>query len=144
MHHGRFPHVTAVVAMVRDFKNVRVFLVEDEYLLAAVLQRDLETVGFHVFGPYTTLEAAQAAVGAEGYDLAIIDINLHGQLAYPIADELLKQGVPLIMLTGYELLDLPKRYRDVTKLSKPYDIAVTLRTIERLLDTRDKQAPPAS
>lgn len=129
--------------MARSFKDVSVFLVEDEYLLAAVLQRDLETVGFRVFGPYTTLEAAQAAVGAERYDVAIIDINLHGQLAYPIADELLKRDVPLIMLTGYELLDLPKRYRDVTKLSKPYDIAVTLRTVERLLDERDKQKPPA-
>jgi len=120
--------------MARDFKNVSVFLVEDEFLLAAVLQRDLEQHGFRVFGPYTTLEAAQAAVGAEQYDLAIMDINLHGQLAFPVVDELLKRNVPLIMLTGYEFLDLPKRFRAITKLSKPYDLDVTLRTVELILD----------
>jgi DNA-binding response OmpR family regulator len=123
--------------MARDFKNVSVFLVEDEFLLAAVLQRDLEQRGFRVFGPYSTLEAAQAAVGAESYDVAIMDINLHGQLAFPVVDELLKRDVPLIMLTGYEFLDLPKRFRDITRLSKPYDIDVTLSTVERLLDKRD-------
>ena len=123
--------------MARDFKNVSVFLVEDEFLLAAVLQRDLEQHGFRVFGPYTTLEAAQAAVGAERYDIALMDINLHGQLAFPVVDELLKRDVPLIMLTGYEFLDLPKRFRAITRLSKPYDLDVTLRTVEHLLDARE-------
>ena len=54
----------------RTFQNVRVFLVEDEFLVGSALQSDLEARGFHVFGPFPTLALAQAAVGADEYDVA--------------------------------------------------------------------------
>ncbi len=119
--------------MKHNFQNIRVFLVEDEFLVASALQEDLEARGFHVFGPYPTLALAQAAVGAERYDVAIIDMNLRGQLAYPVADELMKRNVPLIILTGYSIPDLPERFRDVMQLSKPYNIGATLQAVEKLL-----------
>jgi DNA-binding response OmpR family regulator len=117
----------------RNFNNVRVFLVEDEFLIASALQEDLEARGFHVFGPYPTLALAQAAVGAERYDVAIIDMNLRGELAYPVADELLRRNVPLIILTGYSIPDMPERFRRVPQLTKPYDIGMTLQAVEKLL-----------
>jgi DNA-binding response OmpR family regulator len=117
----------------RDFHNVRVFLVEDEFLVASLLQEDLEARGFHVFGPYPTLALAQAAVGAERYDVAIIDMNLRGQLAYPVADELMRRNVPLIILTGYSLPDMPARFKDVMILSKPYNLGITLRAVDKVL-----------
>ncbi|HZP98675.1 MAG TPA: response regulator [Reyranella sp.] len=124
--------------MNRDFRNIRVFLVEDEFLVASALQEDLEARGFHVFGPYPTLALAQAAVGAERYDVAIIDMNLRGQLAYPVADELMRRNVPLIILSGYSIPDMPVRFKDVLRLIKPYDIDATLGAIEKVL------GPPAS
>ena len=119
--------------MQHNFQNVRVFLVEDEFLVASALQADLEARGFHVFGPYPTLALAQAAVGAERYDVAILDMNLRGQLAYPVADELMKRNVPLIILTGYSIPDLPERFRNVMQLSKPYNIGATLQAVEKVL-----------
>lgn len=119
--------------MNRDFRNVRVFLVEDEFLVASALQEDLEAKGFHVFGPYPTLALAQAAVGAERYDVAIIDMNLRGELAYPVADELMRRNVPLIILTGYSIPDMPARFQGVMKLNKPYEIGATLRAVEKVL-----------
>ncbi len=119
--------------MDRDFRNVRVFLVEDEFLVASALQEDLEAKGFHVFGPYPTLPLARAAVGAERYDVAIIDVNLRGELAYPVADELMQRNVPLIILTGYTTSDIPARFKDVVKLAKPYNISATLRAVDQVL-----------
>jgi DNA-binding response OmpR family regulator len=120
----------------RTFPNVRVFLVEDEFLVGSALQSDLEARGFHVFGPYPTLALAQAAVGADQYDVAIIDMNLKGQLAYPVADELIRRGVPLIIQTGYSIPDLPARFRKVLTVPKPYDIEATLDAVERVLAGR--------
>ena len=117
----------------RDFRNIRVFLVEDEFLVASALQEDLEARGFHVFGPYPTLALAQAAVGAERYDVAIIDMNLRGQLAYPVADELMRRNVPLIILSAYSIPDMPSRFRGVMRLTKPYNIDATLSAVEKVL-----------
>ena len=127
--------------LTRDFRNVRVFLVEDEFLMASTLQEDLEAEGFQVFGPYPTLALAQAAIDVDRYDVAIIDVNLRGQLSYPIADELMRRNVPLIILTGFALRDLPDRFRKVLKLSKPYNLAATLRAVDKVLGGKPA-APP--
>jgi len=122
------------ITLNHDFRNVRVFLVEDEFLVGSALQEDLEAQGFHVFGPYPTLPLARAAVGAERYDVAIIDVNLRGELAYPVADELMQRNVPLIILTGYTTANMPARFKDVVKLAKPYNVSATLDAVQKVLD----------
>lgn len=99
---------------------LRVLVVEDEFLVAIVLEQDLKTFGINVVGPYSCLDAATEAARKEAYDLAILDINLNGKMVYPLAEELIERGKPFLFLSGYESVHLPERLRTVPRLSKPY------------------------
>src|SRR5579859_436 len=104
----------------------RLLLVEDEFLLSTVLSADLQTAGYDVLGPFATVTEALDAVQAETFDGAILDINLRGELVYPLAEELARQGIPFLFLSGYETINMPVRFRDHARLSKPADPAVLM------------------
>lgn len=111
----------------------RVFVVEDEVLLALSLEDDLHDAGFSMLGPYTTLANALQASRYESFDLALLDVNLHGQAVFPLADELIARNVPVVLLTGYGAADLPERYRALPRLQKPYEPSMLLRELHRLV-----------
>lgn len=120
----------------------RIFVAEDEFLVAVLLEQDLQSAGYEVAGPFTRLPEAIAAAERETLDLALLDMNMNGQMAYPVADCFLARGTPLLLLSGYGAMDLPERLRGVPRVSKPYDKATLLREIERLLPRQ--RAAPAS
>jgi PAS domain S-box-containing protein len=111
-------------------RGKRVLLVEDEFFLRLELEEWLRSAGCTIIGPFSALEPArhQAARG-EPIDLAILDANLNGQMVYPLADDLLARGVPVIFLTGYEKASLPARFRVIPQVSKPYDPAALIKEI---------------
>lgn len=80
-------------------------MVEDEPVLAIDAAMILDDLGMRVIGPFATLEQGLASAEAEMIDLAMLDVNLRGQMSYPIADILARRGVPLIFATGYESVD---------------------------------------
>jgi DNA-binding response OmpR family regulator len=84
-----------------DLSGKRVLLVEDEYYIADELRRTLEAAGAEVVGPISTLAGASAALDEGAFDCAVIDLNLHGQRALPIADRLLDDGKSFAIATGY-------------------------------------------
>ena len=112
------------------------FVVEDEFLLACSLAEELKAFGHTVIGPYgDRVRAAQASRG-QVFDLAILDINLAGDMVYPLADELAGRNIPFIFLTGYGTLSLPARFRACRRLSKPYDVAELMQEVERVSEKR--------
>jgi CheY-like chemotaxis protein len=111
----------------------RILIAEDEFLVAVLLEQDVTEAGYRVIGPFTRFPEALDAVRRGGFDLALLDINMNGQMAYPLADELLTRGVPFIFLSGYGAQDLPERFRDCPRISKPYDASTLLREIARLI-----------
>lgn len=111
--------------------GLRVFVVEDEFLLSLSLQDDLADAGCSVIGPYATLAAAIEASRRETFDIAVLDVNLDGQPSYPVADELRRRGIPFVLLTGYGIADLPERLAGAPHVSKPYDPNVLLEVIGR-------------
>lgn len=111
--------------------RVRVLVAEDEFLLASLLEQDLISAGHLVVGPFTHIGSAMQAANDEPLDLAILDINLNGEMSYPVADKLLLRGVPLILLTGYGATDLPERFRAFPRIAKPYDPARLIEEVER-------------
>ncbi|NWG25375.1 MAG: response regulator [Pseudorhodoplanes sp.] len=117
-------------------RPARVLIVEDEYLVACLLEEDLLSQGYELVGPCTTLASALDASRREPFDLAVLDINLNGEMSYPLAEELVARGVPLLFLTGYTAGNLPEPLRALPRVSKPYDPAVLAREIRRLLATR--------
>lgn len=116
-----------------SLNGVRILVVEDEFLLALQLEELLHSLGCIVFGPFGWLDQAVAASGRESFDVAILDINLHGTPVYPLADALTARGVPFVFLSGYTATNLPERFRSTTRLSKPCDPELLVRTVRGLL-----------
>lgn len=111
---------------------LRILIVEDEFLLALVLEQDLAAAGYSVVGPFNKLSSAMAATRTEAFDIAILDVNLNGEMVYPLADDLIARDIRFIFLTGYVANDLPERFRNWPRLPKPYDPAALLREIARV------------
>ena len=101
----------------------RVLVVEDEYILAEDLREELEQQGAEVMGPVASVADALELVDAEpAPEMAILDINLQGELVYPVADALRARGIPLIFTTGYDAQAIPKAYSDVPRVEKPVEV----------------------
>jgi CheY-like chemotaxis protein len=112
----------------------RLLVVEDEYLIAASLARELEGRGAEVAGPAGSVRDALALVEAEGdrLDGAVLDINLRDERVYPVADALAARGVPFIFLTGYDARVIPDAYAGVPRCEKPVSSALLSRTLSKV------------
>ncbi|MBV9394430.1 MAG: response regulator [Methylobacteriaceae bacterium] len=108
----------------------RVLVVEDEYFIAADIVRTFRADGAEIIGPAGTVEDALELVhSTPRIDGAILDINLHGEMVYPVADALAKRSVPFIFATGYDKAAVPERHAGIKHCEKP----VTPEAIARAL-----------
>lgn len=98
----------------------RILVIEDEYFVASDLKRILRGEGAEVVGPTADVPRALALIEADGIDAAVLDVNLEGGDAYPIADALTERGVPYLFVTGYDRWAMPKKYRDAPRIGKPF------------------------
>jgi DNA-binding response OmpR family regulator len=113
-----------------DLTGHRILLVEDEYLIARSLGVLLGIWGATVLGPASTIERALGLLAkTDGIDFALVDINLRGVAAFPVADALLARGVPFAFTTGYGTSMIPEHYRDVAALQKPFDAAALAKAL---------------
>ncbi|WP_426000418.1 response regulator [Caulobacter sp. DWR1-3-2b1] len=103
-------------------RPARILVVEDEYLLAEVLTDALTELGAEVVGPVGQLAQALALIETTPIDGAVLDINLRGEMVFPLADVLTTLGVPYVFATGYERENIPALYKDIPILSKPVDV----------------------
>ncbi len=101
----------------------RVLVVEDEYLLAEDLREGLVSQGAEVMGPVASVaEALELLRAGPAPFTAILDINLGGEMVYPVGDELRAMGIPFIFATGYEPWSIPEAYADVPRAEKPVEL----------------------
>ena len=103
-----------------DLHGMRILVVEDEYFLAEDLAEALRARGAEVIGPVGTHDEAIRAVESHWIDRAVLDVNLHGEMSFPIADRLDAAGIPYVITTGYGAESLPERFRGKPRLSKPF------------------------
>ena len=102
-------------------KGMRVLLVEDEALVALMLEDMLADLGCVVAGTANAVAQALSQIaGACDIEAAILDVHLGGETVYPVADVLLQRGVPFVFSTGFGPTDLAVRYPDSPLLNKPY------------------------
>ncbi len=112
-------------------QKLRVLVVEDEMLVAALLEEMLESLGHEVIGPVATLEKAMVAAREAAADLAILDVNVRGRETYPVAAILQERKVPFVFATGYNASRLPPPYDKGIVLQKPFVIAGVERAISQ-------------
>lgn len=98
----------------------RILLVEDEMMVAGMVRRMLTELGYAVVGPATAVDEAMKMVDDGGIDAAILDINLNGEMSYPVADALNSRGIPFVFSTGYDGDDLPNGHLGSALLKKPF------------------------
>jgi len=99
----------------------RVLLVEDEALVAMMIQECLADFGYQVVGPVATASEAAAQANDGYFEAAVLDVNLGDGAVYPIADILTARGVPFVFVTGYEADSVEPRFRKVPILQKPIE-----------------------
>lgn len=104
-----------------SLKGLRVLVVEDEFLVALEVESALEDFGCSVVGPFAKLAKALDAARSTPVDGAVLDINLNGEMVYPLAEFLAAKKVPFVFITGYTAADLPERFRPCRRLAKPLD-----------------------
>ena len=101
-------------------KPARVLIVEDEPMLALVLEEMLTDFGFASAGVAGSLERALGFIESGGCDVAIVDANLNGVSAAPVAAALTDRGLPFIVTSGYSPDQLPEVLRAAPNIQKPY------------------------
>jgi len=110
----------------------RIMIVEDEMLVAMELEALLAEQGCAVIGPAPTADRALALL-AEGLpDAAILDVNLNGQTATPVAAALRAQNVPFLIATGYSQ-SLQAELKDTPRVDKPVNHERLVRVLTQLL-----------
>lgn len=99
----------------------RVLVVEDEALVAMVMEHILEDLGCAIIGPAGTVEEALRLLETEAKpDLAVLDVNLGGTKVFPVAEVLARLHVPFAFSTGYGEGGIPDEWRSRPALRKPY------------------------
>lgn len=97
-----------------------VLLVEDEVLIALDTADILTEAGYTVVGPATTVEQAIALSNGTALAAAVLDVNLNGTLVWPAAEHLTRQGVPIVLLSGFGAsLDVPASLQAAPRFGKP-------------------------
>jgi CheY-like chemotaxis protein len=79
----------------------RILIVEDEFLIAMTARDMVEEFGAIVIGPAATVEEALELARKEAIDIALLDLNLHGQSSVVVAEELEARQIPVVFATGY-------------------------------------------
>lgn len=92
----------------------------------------LEAEGAVVVGPVGRLSDALSLVARERVDVAMLDVNLGSAMCFPVAEQLQAQGVPFLLLTGYDAWTLPETLRDVPLLAKPFDSDAVIAALRAL------------
>lgn len=101
-------------------KGKRILLVEDEYFIAQDMARAMAEAGAVVVGPAATVAEALRLIAASGaLDAAVLDINLQGEMVFPVADALTTRGVPFVFATGYDRESIPERFSRRIRCEKP-------------------------
>ena len=114
-----------------DLSGKRVLLIEDEFLVAAMLTDVLEDAGAVVLGPAANLADGLRLAAAGDFDVAVLDWNLDGERSDPIARTLMAQGAPFLISTGYGAV--AAEFAGVPLLSKPYDTASVVARLMALI-----------
>src|SRR3954469_1794470 len=105
----------------KKLPSERILIVEDEALVAMILEDQLADLGISVAATCASVPDAMRAIESSAPQAAILDVNLRGQLVYPVADCLLDRGIPFVFVTGYGRESIDRRYSFVKVLEKPVE-----------------------
>lgn len=98
----------------------RILVVEDEMIVAMLIEDILSDAGATVVGPAARVSRALDLLGGGGVDAALLDVNLAGEMTTPVAEELRRLGIPFAFATGYGAAGVPEGFAGQPLLQKPF------------------------
>jgi CheY-like chemotaxis protein len=113
-----------------------VLIVEDDVLLGMAIGLCVQDAGYEVAGLARSVEAALETLSHETVDAALLDVNLQGELVYPVANALAERGVPFVFVTAHPPRDIPEKHRHRPVVPKPYYDAAICAALESVLPFR--------
>jgi CheY-like chemotaxis protein len=122
-----------VLNIVHSGSRRRVLVVEDDSLVAMLIEDIVTDLGHEVAGSATRLDQALDLARTASFDAAILDVNLGGQRSFPVADVLKARGIPFIFATGYDGDGLCEGYRDAVMLTKPFQADDVAKAFAKLM-----------
>ena len=117
----------------RKGRPCSVLIVEDDVLLGMAMGLCVQDAGYEVAGLARSVEAALETLSHETVDAALLDVNLQGELVFPVANALAERGVPFVFVTAHPPLDIPEKYRHRPLVPKPYYDAAICAALESVL-----------
>lgn len=108
----------------------RVLVVEDEMLVAMLIEEVLADLGCQVVGPFCNLRDALKAAREQVFDMAVLDVNLRGERVYPVAEVLETRRIPFVLLSGYGQDAVPAAHPGWRACSKPFHATDLTRALE--------------
>jgi len=112
------------------FRDRRILIVEDDFLIADAICEVLDLAGAEIIGPVGRLPEAMSLIGTvDGLDAVLLDLDLHGEMTYPVADLLRERRIPFVFTTGYSSAVVDDRYRHHPRCEKPISISTMLSTL---------------
>jgi DNA-binding response OmpR family regulator len=103
-----------------DLEGISILLVEDEAILAIDVTAIIEMAGGRVVGPAYSLGQGFSWIDRGKFDCAVLDINLHHELVFDLADALIERGIPIIFLSSHSLNIGPPHLRARPLVQKPF------------------------
>ncbi|WP_317633219.1 response regulator [Xanthomonas sp. AM6] len=119
---------------------LRVLIVEDESLVAMMIEGILTMQGWEVIANVATVPAALQAVEQGGFDIALLDVNIGGQQVFPVAEALRARGLPLVFATGYGLQGIREDLRHLPVVAKPFSPEHLVRCLRAAADGHARAA----
>jgi CheY-like chemotaxis protein len=106
--------------MIDSLRDIRVLIVEDEAMVAMLIEDILDEMGCKVAGIASELGEALTKSEEEEFDIAILDVNLNGARSFRVAEKLAELRVPFVFSTGYGFAGVPAAFHGVPVLVKPF------------------------
>jgi len=117
----------------RLLAGLSVLVVEDEAIISFMVEDMLSELGAQDVRVAANVANALALIDSKKPDLAVLDVNLGGERAYPVAERLDADGIPFVFTTGYGKSGLDPRWTAKTVVQKPFTVPIMADALRGLL-----------
>ena len=125
---------TGQLSVSEPLKGRRILVVEDSPVVAPFTVDILAELGCEVLGPAPNMASARELVDAGGFDGALMDIHIRGERVFPLCQMLDARGIPFVFTSGYADWQMPEKWEDRPRLTKPYSIEEISEALGALLN----------
>jgi DNA-binding response OmpR family regulator len=111
---------------------MRVLIVEDEWMVAKLIESTLADAGMEVIGKPGSVAKALQAIAASSPDIVVLDANLAGTSAEPVARELEARGIPFLVVSGYAKEQKSGLLAQAPFITKPFELDALVAAVQQL------------